>query len=404
MPQATKRKPMPLVTATSEPETGDFDPITRHNVRVESYFSAFNGIYLALALFAAPVVAVAGVNASPLELTVIVSAFPVGVFFGPLWAGLGRRWGMQKLVTQMAIWANVPLFFLFWVDSAPWFTALVTVSQLLNSAMRMGQSSLYRVMYAKAVRGRVLGQLMFWSYLTMVPSILVTGWLLDKSHEMYKVLYPIAGLCGLIGSYYYSRLHVPAADQLPRNSGGFRSSVHDVEIIIARDRAYFLFQLAFFLSGSAFFMSTHVVLLLTRDRFGFNAFELALWMSVVPQLALALSSPFWGHALDHIGIVRMRLLISLLMTSYLSSYFGGVLAGVPILIYLGSVLQGISNGAGQLTWSLASSHFAPRPEDVPIYNGIHFVLNGVRGLLMPWVGAVLLIFVGPWALQAATVV
>src|SRR5262245_10059284 len=119
----------------------NIDPVTRHNLRAESFFSAFNGVYMGLTIFASPVVAVTGLRASPLEITILVSAFPVGAFLGPLWAGIGRRWGMQTLVTQMAIWANVPLFFLFWVNSAPLFTALITVSQLLNSAMRMGQSS-----------------------------------------------------------------------------------------------------------------------------------------------------------------------------------------------------------------------------------------------------------------------
>src|SRR5436309_13802539 len=149
---------------TQFPENAD--PLTRHNVRAESFFSAFNGIYLALAIFAAPVVAVTGFEATPLELTILVSAFPVGAFLGPLWAFLGRHWGMQKLVTQMAVWANLPLFFIFWLErtDAAWFTALITVSQLLNSAMRMGQSSLYRVMYDKTVRGRVLGRLTLWSY------------------------------------------------------------------------------------------------------------------------------------------------------------------------------------------------------------------------------------------------
>src|SRR5262249_51766142 len=152
-----------------------YDPITRHNVRAESYFSAFNGIYMGLAIIAAPVVAVTGVRANPLELTILVCAFPVGAFLGPLWASLGRHWGMQKLVTQRAIWATVPLFFLFWVETSAVFTALVAGSQLLNSAMRMGQSSLYRVMYPKPVRGRVLGRLTFWTYVTMVPSMLLAG-------------------------------------------------------------------------------------------------------------------------------------------------------------------------------------------------------------------------------------
>lgn len=380
------------------------DAVTQHNLRAESFFSAFNGIYMGLAIIAAPVVAVTGVRANPLELTILVSAFPVGAFLGPLWAGLGRRWGMQKLVTQMAIWANVPLFFLYWVEDPALFTALISVSQLLNSAMRMGQSSLYRVMYIKALRGRVLGRLTFWTYLTMVPTVLGTGWLLDKSHEMYRVLYPLGGLCGLIGCYYYGLLHIPSHDTLPRRKSSLRSGVRGVERIISQDRPYLLFQLAFFLSGSSFFMSTHVVLLLVRDRFGFGAFELALWLSVVPQLLLALGSPAWGHILDHIGIVRCRLLISILMTGYLASYFGGALTGWAALIYLGSVLQGTSNGGGQLTWSLASSHFAPRTEDVPLYNGIHFVLNGIRGLVLPWVGSVLFVLTGPWAVLAATLV
>ena len=381
-----------------------YDPITLHNVRAESLFSAFNGIYMGLAIFAAPIVAVTGLNANPLELTILASAFPVGVFVGPLWAALGRRWGMQKLVTQTALWANVPLFLCAWVEQSALFTLLMTVSQFLNSAMRMGQSNLYRMMYAREIRGRVLGQLTFWTFVTMVPTVLLTGWLLDKSRQMYQVLYPLGGLCGLIGCWYYGMLHAPQAEQLPRNAETMRQRVAGVERIIASDRAYLLFQVAFFLSGSAFFMSSHVVLLLTRDTFRFGAFELALWLSVMPQFLLAVTSPVWGHVIDRIGLVRARLVIALLMTAYLACYFGGLLGGMVVLIYVGSVLQGVSNGGGQLTWALASSHFAPKPEDVPLYTGIHFVLNGVRGLVMPWVGSILLVLILPWAVLVATLV
>src|SRR5688572_14015727 len=144
----------------------ELDPLTRHNLLMESLFSAFNGVFMALAIVAAPVVAVVGVGASPLELTILVCAFPVGAFLGPLWAGLGRRWGMKRLVTQMAIWANVPMILLHWVRD-PWvFTILVTLCQLLNSAMRMGQSSLYGVLYSRSIRGRVLGRLTSWTYVT----------------------------------------------------------------------------------------------------------------------------------------------------------------------------------------------------------------------------------------------
>lgn len=391
---------MPRTTTATENEA---DALVRHNMVAESYFSAFNGVYLGLAIFAAPVVAVT-LEATPLELTILVSAFPVGAFLGPLWALLGRRLGMQRLVTQMALWANFPLFFIYFLEKtdAAWFTLLITLSQLVNSAMRMGQSSMYRVMYPRALRGRVLARLTLWSYVTMVPSILLAGWLLDKSTEMYRVLYPFAALCGLIGCHYYGMLYVPPDQRPSAGAAGFRAGVDGVQRILVQDKAYLLFQLAFFLSGSSFFMSTHVILLMTRDRFDFGAFELALWMSVVPQFCLAVGSLFWGHILDRQGIIRCRLIISLLIAAYLTSYFLGIVWGWVGLIALGSILQGLSNAGGQLTWALASTYFAPRVEDVPLYNGIHFVLNGIRGLVMPWVGSILFVTAGgPVAILAA---
>ncbi|VTS07386.1 MFS transporter [Tuwongella immobilis] len=398
MPDAEDHPP----TANALPIPPDgIDPLTRHNMIAETLFSAFNGIFMGLAILAAPVMAVVGYQANPLELTILVAAFPVGVFFGPLWAGFGRRVGMQRLVTQMAIWANLPLFAIFWVEQAWLFTLLVSISQILNSGMRMGQSSLYPLLYPKAIRGRVLGRLTFWTFLTMVPTILMSGWLLDCSREMVRVLYPLAGMCGLIGAVYYHTIVVPGEDVLVQRDRSWMAGLNGVRRVLQDDQAHLLYQGAFFLSGSAFFLSSHIVLLLVCDRFDFSAFELALWMTVMPQLLLAVSSPIWGRIYDRVGLVNCRLLISAVMTTYLMSYWLGIVLGWPVLIVLGSILMGLSNGGGQVTWALTPSHFAKQPADVPIYNGIHFVLNGTRGLVMPWIGSVMWVLTGPAAVLVA---
>jgi hypothetical protein len=307
---------------------------------------------------------------------------------------------MKNLVLFMWFISSVPLLFLYWVQSSVAFTVLLTFSQLLNGAMRMGQSSLYRVVYPPDKRGRALGRITFWTFVTMVPSVLLTGWLIDKSRDMYRIIYPFGGVCGLIGCYYYSLIRVPASEPAARRS--FRSGVANVERVLRQDRLYLLFQVAFFLTGGAFFLSRHVVILLTAERFSFSAFELLWCLSVLPQLLLAVCSPWFGRVLDRIGMIPCRLLISLLLSASLASHCAGLMMGWAFLMYFGSVLQGLSNAGGQVTWYLASSHFAPRPEDVPVYNGIHFVLNGVRGLILPWVGSVLLVLSGTGAVLAAT--
>jgi MFS family permease len=399
---------------------------TQHNLRVESIFSACNGVFMGMIIFAAPFIVLTCLGGGILELTIITCAFPCGAFLGPLWAGLGRRWGMKKLVLQMAIWANLPLFLMFWVEDVGIFTAIITVSQLLHSAMRMGMSSMYRATYPRSQMGRILGKLIFFQFLTMVPTVLIAGWLSDPdaagsallypltllkqvalNHgfpptRLYQLLYPLAALAGLLACPFYARLRLLEEPARSKEFNSVRDGLRSIHRVIVNDRAYMLFQLAFFLAGSSFFMSFHVTQKLAHDVLEFGAAELSLWLFVVPQIMLALCSPFWGRFMDRIGIVRARWVISAIMTVYLSCYFGGTLLGLPfgpLLIYAGSFLRGVAEGGGQVTWAMASVHFAPTPEDVPVYNGIHFVLNGIRGLAMPFVGSGLYwLLGGPWAI------
>lgn len=376
-------------------------PVVRHNVRVETLFSAFNGVFMALAIQASPMIAVSAVKASPIEVTMLVSAFPVGVFLGPVWAALGRGWGMRRLVTAMAIVGSLPLFALSWFETSWAFTLLVAFAQVMNSAMRMGQSSLYAVLYPRPVRGRVIGRFTFWTYLTMVPTIFIAGWCVGRNPSSFHILYPLAGACGLVGAWFYSGITLPSTSTIRSPGLSMRAAVQGVWKALGKDRAYRVFQIAYFLSGASFFMSTHVILLLATSELQFRPLELAISLTLIPQLVLAVSSPLWGHIYDRIGILNCRVLISVIATVYLLMYLAGVVFHVPMLIYLGSALFGFGNAGGQLTWALGSSHFAPTPEDVPTYNGVHFVLNGIRGLVVPWIGSMLLFSIGPWSLLAA---
>ncbi|MCX7701627.1 MAG: MFS transporter, partial [Gemmataceae bacterium] len=287
-------------------------PVVRHNVRVETLFSAFNGVFMALAIQASPMIAVSAVKASPIEVTMLVSAFPVGVFLGPVWAALGRGWGMRRLVTAMAIVGSLPLFALSWFETSWAFTLLVAFAQVMNSAMRMGQSSLYAVLYPRPVRGRVIGRFTFWTYLTMVPTIFIAGWCVGRNPSSFHILYPLAGACGLVGAWFYSGITLPSTSTIRSPGLSMRAAVQGVWKALGKDRAYRVFQIAYFLSGASFFMSTHVILLLATSELQFRPLELAISLTLIPQLVLAVSSPLWGHIYDRIGILNCRVLISVL--------------------------------------------------------------------------------------------
>lgn len=379
-----------------------------HNLRMECLFNALNGIFMGTILSAANVVALKCLHANQWHITILTCAFPCGAFIGPLWAKLGERWGMQKLVLRMAIWANLPLFivpFIEWIPlgtAADWFTFLIAISLLAYSAMRMGQSSLYHATYPRSMRGRVLGWLIFWNFITMVLAIVTIGYLVDAEYgnnpNNYRWLCPLAALFGLLACVAYAR--VKPATVIQEHASSLGSAYRAAREVLAKDHAYRRFQIGYFLSGSAFFLSIHLVLLMCKQDLGFSSLELALWLAVIPQMMLALSSPFWGRLMDKLGIEESRFFIATTMTIYLICYLVGIIWNIPWLIIVASILRGVAEGGGQVTWALASVQFAPKAEDVATYNGIHFWLNGVRGLMMPWIGTQLYVLLGVKALIA----
>lgn len=370
------------------------ETLLKQNVRMECLFNALNGVFMGTILYAAHIVALKCLNANQWHITILTCAFPCGAFLGPQWAKLGQAWGMQRLVTRMAIWANLPLFLVPFVEKMPFispascFAILIAISQLGYSAMRMGQSSLYHATYPRALRGRILGWLVFWNFITMVPAVMLIGYLVnsERGHDPanYRWLCPMAALFGLLACGVYTR--VRPATAVRESAVSWMTAFKNAHRVLRKDHAYRRFQLGYFLSGSAFFLSLHLVLLLCEKRLDFSSEELALWIAVVPQVTLAITSPLWGRVMDRLGIEQARFFIASAMTLYLISYLAGILWFQPMLVYVASVLRGVAEGGGQVTWSLASVQFAPAAEEVPTYNGIHFWLNGVRGLLMPWIG------------------
>jgi MFS family permease len=395
-----------------EARTGLQESRLRQNFRLECAFNAFNGVFMGTILYAAQVFALKSLNANQWHVTILTCAFPCGAFLGPHWAKLGQSWGMQKLVLRMAIWANVPLFIVPFIESLPWFSPatwfaiLMAISQLGYSAMRMGQSSLYHATYPREVRGRVLGWLVFWNFITMVLAVLFMGYMVNEEmgHDPgnYRWLCPIAAIFGLGACLFYVR--VKPATQVRVEAVSLVETFRQAKRVLTQDHAYRRFQLGYFLSGSAFFLSLHVVLILCEKRLEFSSVELALWLAVIPQVGLALTSPIWGRLMDRLGIEQARLFIASGMTVYLLCYLVGIVWTIPLLVYIAGVLRGVAEGGGQVTWALASVQFAPTPEQVPTYNGIHFWLNGVRGLLMPWIGTQLFVLFGAGSLLAGILV
>ncbi len=109
---------------------------------------------------------------------------------------------------------------------------------------------------------------------------------------------------------------------------------------------------------------------------------IALLTAVIPNVARLLTSPLWGWIFDHANFFALRGILNLgfglgILTFFTSDSLEGLV--------LGAVVFGISNGGGDVAWSLWVTKFAPS-ERVADYMSVHTFFTGVRGLLAPFLG------------------
>jgi MFS family permease len=112
---------------------------------------------------------------------------------------------------------------------------------------------------------------------------------------------------------------------------------------------------------------------------------IALFTTVIPNVARLLMSPLWGYLFDRMNFFALRIILNLGFAVGILSFF---LTDSMIGMAVGAVAYGISNSGGDVAWSLWVTKFSP-PDRVADYMSVHTFLTGIRGVLAPLTGFLL---------------
>jgi len=164
-----------------------------------------------------------------------------------------------------------------------------------------------------------------------------------------------------------------------------RTSIADIVAILARDRAFAVYSMAFVLVGTGYMLAAPLFPIFQVDRLHLSYGDVGL-LSFLNSVVWMVSYIVLGRALDRKGalwIVRLSLVTQAMMPL---CYF---LARDVWLVALAFFFGGVALAAGDLGWMNGVLLFAT-PERVPDYAALHSLLAGVRGTVAPLIGAALL--------------
>lgn len=262
--------------------------------------------------------------------------------------------------------------------------------------------AIWRANYPMAERARITGRLQAVRMLITLISSASLAWLFDRDPGLYRWLYPSIAVVGLFSLIPLRRLRIrgEARDRRaiaelrsaqPGLSGGLREALR----ILREDRPFTQYMTAQFAMGSANFFTDAVLLTVLAGPMQLGYYATSLFMIQVPMIVMLIAIRFWAPYFDRVGVVRVRVLNSglwvvsftLVLAAMLCVGYAPQQTALALgLLFIGRIVNGIGRGGGTLAWSIGHLHFA-RPNQSELYMGIHVALTGLRGLVMPLLGA-----------------
>ena len=341
-------------------------------------------------LFGAPV----GGLAVDLVLAVVSAA--------PAWANLvslayaRRAQGRPKVrfLRPLLVAMSVCVAALALLPAGGWglaaFLLLYGAARVLWAGVDTVRSVVWSVNYPRHLRASITGRIMISGSIAIALCGLLLGWLLEREGPWFRVAIAAAGLCGLAGGWAFKRLSVRDEEELleaerDRMRDGAKFDLAGIRHLLATDADFRHYMLAMSLFGAGFLALTPLMVICLDDVLQVSEFVQVAVTTAVPILVIPLAIQPWARFLDKHHVVVFRSVHSKVGAVGSILLVLAVLLHLPLLLWPGALLLGISLAAGSLGWTLGHNDFAPRGEETR-YMALHVTLTGVRGLLAPPVG------------------
>lgn len=301
-----------------------------------------------------------GLLASPLVVTIVAR----------------RQWAPSEAAFRLLLTGSLA----FCLPAClPWLPFYVVGSMIGMATVSAGiplLTHMYHENYPVTQRGMLFSRTVMIRILTAAVFAHAAGAFLAGNPERFRWLLLVFAAAAAIAAVLLRRCPTtPLAD-----AGG----AHPLRALryVREDPVFRQTLIAWMLMGFANLMMLPLrVEYLAHERYALRlpADQIALYTSVLPNLARLVVSPLWGWLFDRMNFFALRVTLNLgfmfgILAFFVSDSSAGLIAG--------AIIYGVSNAGGDVAWSLWVTKFAP-PDRVADYMSVHTCFTGLRGVLAP---------------------
>ncbi len=377
----------------------NLNPLEKHTARLLLWSAVFNGIMVSLNQ-TQDIIARKALHAEVWQLTVMAMIWPISNFLSIWW---GRMFEKSRHKSRyfvfVGIFGRLSLIYGLWLTGMNEFMLLMGLVFSFNSLLIPAQNTIWQRNIDSNKRGKIYGYTISLGILISVVFTFFAGRALDVNEQNFRLILVITAVCGFIASMLLSLINIKEKEDEPVYPKlSLKESLTDpikrTLALLKINKPFASYERSFSIYGMGFIMVQPVLPLFLVDMLKLSYTGNFIAKGIISQLPMLFLSPYLGKWHDKLHPFRFI------------SYSFGILALFPALIicsaltlkwhllsvalvYLAFTVFGVAMTGVNIAWNMGSIYFAGK-EDASMYQGVHVTLTGIRGILAPLLGLLLL--------------
>lgn len=322
-------------------------------------------------------------HVSPLLVTLLIALKPMTALLASYWSCFFSGDNRNFILTNLLRYAP---FLLFFTIASAWPVILCfSIYMILSRGSMPVWTELFKSHLPKEEHQRLFALGNAFEYLGTTIFPILVGLLLDYNSDLWRVLFPVTALFGLLSIPFLFKLPHLSIKKAPLKEKVYLPWKNAFNLV--KEMPDFRTYLVGFMLGGAGLMVIQPVLpIFFVDELQFSYTEMMIALSVCKGIGYALTSPIWVKLFR-----KLPLFVFSALVAFLAFCFPLVLLGAKWhiwLCYVAFIGYGLMQAGSELSWHLSPTLFAKKKESLSL-SETNILAVGLRGCVIPFFGNLL---------------
>ena len=327
-------------------------------------------------------------GAGAFPITLMITLKPMVALLAPYWSA--RLHNKQERLIPNLVSANIFKYLPFLLTPyfiSPYFLVLsAAIFMMLVRGVIPAWMEILKRNVEKEKQSHLFALGSSLDYLAMALLPLGFGFLLDFYPGSWRWVFFGSSLLGILSTLFLTRIPPPLASTSPLPKISLLKPWAQTLLLLKTRPDFKRFQIGFMLGGSGLMLMQPILPHFFVDVLDLSYTKMFVALVVCKSMGYALSSPLWARLYNKIHIFAFSSAVTLLAALFPFFLLGA--SHYILYLYLGYIAYGIMQGGSEMSWNLSGPYFS-QSEDSSIFSQANVLGVGIRGALIPPIGALL---------------